>query len=657
MDFPLAERFFREYESNRDINYLISAPTGSGKTHIAKRVLVEDEGISVYVSPLKALSREVYLSVRDRTNAVMADSDVYEDDLRKMKGDVLLATYEKFDSAIRHNYTWLNDVSRIVIDEVHNVETDRGLALENLVLWAKSRRVPVIALSATLSDPERYVTWLNAKLISHEKRVVPLHECVAYPYVLKCGNWEENLKPSRLTRPRFELLVLVLQRIVSMGKNALVFVKSRRSAETLAQELQRRDFRAHHYHSGMPHEDRKKVLDMLLEGNLNVVVSTTALGQGVNLPVYAVVFYELKLPNVDERGEFKGWKDISPSEFKQMAGRAGRPRYDKEGMVIIIANSDKFATQLEERYYRGSARSEGVKPDLDTLSLAFVSWNDGVEMDELGRSINSTFNFRGIGYNLVESSISRLRDMKLVMTDRGVTVTPLGRAVAVSYIDVKALSGFPIDNKDADLVSVIAGSPAVAQALRGCKEGRELLNRWMSGNSLDGICEKLTSKDLMEVISNAKWISFALFRVLRALGDDRYRKALEIHDSLKYGVPSEGVKLARSGLPRDTVMSLISLDVKDLRELCMKVGYRELRDELRRSNVQIEVLCRSIYSQDPLTFDVRRAIQEFRQREFSLREVSSNFGEDVLREMVRLRVLRKRGDKYIIRDLERDTMG
>lgn len=45
----------------------------------------------------------------------------------------------------------------------------------------------------------------------------------------------------------------------------------------------------------------------------------------------------------------------------------------------------------------------------------------------------------------------------------------------------------------------------------------------------------------------------------------------------------------------------------------------------------------------PLTFDVRRAIQEFRQREFSLREVSSKFGEDVLREMVRLRVLRKRG--------------
>lgn len=142
MDFPLAERFFKEYNNDRDRNYLISAPTGSGKTHIAKRVLVESKGISVYVSPLKALSREVYLSIKDKTRAVMVDSDVYEEDLRKISGDVLLTTYEKFDSAIRHNYSWLNNVSKIIIDEVHNVESDRGLALENLVLWAKSRKVP-----------------------------------------------------------------------------------------------------------------------------------------------------------------------------------------------------------------------------------------------------------------------------------------------------------------------------------------------------------------------------------------------------------------------------------------------------------------------------------------------------------------------------------
>ncbi|BCS93834.1 ATP-dependent DNA helicase [Metallosphaera sp. J1] len=657
MDFPLAERFFKEYNNDRDRNYLISAPTGSGKTHIAKRVLVESKGISVYVSPLKALSREVYLSIKDKTRAVMVDSDVYEEDLRKISGDVLLTTYEKFDSAIRHNYSWLNNVSKIIIDEVHNVESDRGLALENLVLWAKSRKVPLIALSATLSEPERYVRWLDARLISHDKRTVPLHECVAFPYVLRCGEWEENLKPSRLTRPRFELLVLVLQRIVSMGKNALVFVKSRRSAETLALELQKRDFKANHYHSGLSHDERRKVLDMLMEGNLNVVVSTTALGQGVNLPVYAVVFYELKLPDVDERGEFKGWKDVSPAEFKQMAGRAGRPRYDKEGMAIIIANSEKFAVQLEEKYYRGRTKAEVIKPDLDTLSLAFVSWNDGVDIDDLGRSLNSTFNFRGIENSVIESSVLRLREMKLVTTDQGVTVTPLGRAVAVSYIDVKALSGFPIEDKGADLLTVIASSSAVAQSLRGCKEGKELLTRWMSGNSLDGVCEKLTSKDLGEVISNAKWISFAMFRVLRALGDDRFRKALEIHDSLKYGVPPDGVKLAKSGLTRDAVVHVLSLGIKDLRELCMKVGYRELRDELRRSNVQIELMCREVYSNDPLTFDVRRAIQEYRQKEFSLKEVSSRFGGDVLREMVKLHLLRKRGERYVIRDLEQVFTG
>ncbi|WP_252896823.1 DEAD/DEAH box helicase [Metallosphaera hakonensis] len=195
MSFPLAELFFSEYNSDPSRNYLVSAPTGSGKTHIAKRVLAKSDGLSVYVSPLKALSREVYSSLRNRTRALLVDTDAYEDDLRRISSDVLLLTYEKFDSSIRHGYPWLEKVSRLVIDEVHNVETSRGLALENIVLWAKARHVPTISLSATLSNPDKYTSWLNAKMISHQKRTVPLHECVAYPYVLKCGDWEETLVP------------------------------------------------------------------------------------------------------------------------------------------------------------------------------------------------------------------------------------------------------------------------------------------------------------------------------------------------------------------------------------------------------------------------------------------------------------------------------
>ncbi len=293
-----------------------------------------------------------------------------------------------------------------------------------------------------------------------------------------------DFSPHKLTRPRFEVLVQVLEKITGKGKNALVFVKSRRSAESLALELRKRDFRAHHYHSGMPYDERTKVLDMLLQGDINVVVSTTALGQGVNLPVYAVLFYELKLPDVNEKGEFKGWKDVTVSEFRQMAGRAGRPKYDSEGMIIIVSNSERTARDLAQRYYHGAMTSQNAKPDLDTLSLAYISWNDGVEMDEFRSSLNSTFNFNGIEASKIEYSLSRLKEMKLVVLNRGISVTSLGHAVAVSYIDVKALSGFPLEDEKVDLVSAIVGSPAVAPSLRGCKDGVQLLSKWMGENRL-----------------------------------------------------------------------------------------------------------------------------------------------------------------------------
>ncbi|QKQ99126.1 DEAD/DEAH box helicase [Metallosphaera tengchongensis] len=650
MSFPLAEMFFSSYRRDPNSNYLVSAPTGSGKTHLAKVVLLEGGGISIYVSPLKALSREVYLDVKDRTRAVIADSDVYEDDLRHFKGDVLLATYEKLDSAIRHDYSWLGNVKRVIIDEIHNVEGERSLAIENIVLWAKEKGVPLISLSATLSNPEKYVKWLDAKLISHKERTVPLHECIAYPYTLKCSNGiEENfkVKPTR-NLPKLELLYNVLEKISSMGKNALVFVKSRKSAEILADKLNKMGLRTSFYHSGMSQEDRKKVLDLLYKGSLNAVVSTTALGQGVNLPVYAVVFYEMKLPLVDEKGEFKGWKDISRSEFLQIAGRAGRPKYDKEGLTILIASNKVFAEIYSRKYFRGTANPEVSRPDLDTLSLAFISWNQRVDFQKLKDSINSTFNFRGVDESEVERSVTSLREMKLLELRDHLSITPLGRAVAISYIDVKALKGFPIENKEQDLITAIVSSPEVAPSLRGCKEGKELLSKWMNGESIEGLCVKLSHKDIGEFISNSRWISFAMYRVMRALNDDRFRKALDIHLSIKYGVPVQGINLARAGIPREIIVDLLRFNVSDLTDLCVLVGLKGIREQMRKHDVEIEVICRKVYSDDPSIFDARMALQQYEGKEFELGELVSRYGRDTLAKLMRMKLLQRRGDRFVI---------
>ena len=565
MSTDLFDLFQKTYVYGK--NYLISAPTGSGKTYIAKYLLNKERGIVVYISPLKALSREVYKSVKDK-RAKYVDSDVYEDDLRYFPYEALLTTYEKFDSSIRHRYHWLKDVSLLIIDEIHNVESDRGLSIENVVLWAKKNSVPIIALSATISNVEKYKSWLNAELIKVEKRKVPLHECVAFPFIIKCYDNNKVIPIERkgLKNVKLDLLIGTLNYIISLGKNALVFVRSRSSAETLAETLKKFSISALPYHSGLTYEVRDETLNKFMKGEVKVLVSTTALGQGVNLPVYATVFYDVTLPDTDEKGEFKGWRDLTPAEFKQIAGRAGRPNFDNEGMAIVITESIKEMNRVVKKYFSSQSEEERkVGFTLENLTIGMISWNETTS-EKLQELIDESFTFKGKN---VEEALQYLLKQGLVTKDSGIyKLTELGKAVSLSYIDVSALSSFPL-NADFDPLEVISKSPEVIQALRGCDEGKELIEKWANGEDISSLCMKLSAKDLEEVISTARWISFALYRVLKALRHKKAREAFELYERIKYGLPKEGVEMVKSGMPKDKVKELIQMGVKSLDEACI----------------------------------------------------------------------------------------
>ncbi|ARM77017.1 DEAD/DEAH box helicase [Acidianus manzaensis] len=613
-------------------NYLISAPTGSGKTHLAKKLLLESDKISVYVSPLKALSREVYDTIKDKRDVKYVDSDVYEDDLRYFSSSSLLATYEKFDSAIRHNYSWLKNVGVIIIDELHNVESDRGLAIENIVLWAKYNEIPIVGLSATLPNIQEYGKWLKAEVIEYTKRSVPLHECIAYPYVIRCYDNDLSIPLNPLNGIRsdkLEILLPTLKYIIDQGKNALIFVKSRKSAENLAETLRKFGYKSSSYHSGIPYDERRKIVEMLKNGEINVIVSTTALGQGVNLPVYASIFYDTSLPDSDEKGNLKGWRDLNLMEYKQMAGRAGRPGFDKEGMSIIIATSIRNAEQFRLKYFTKSYGKSLTQYKLEDLSLAIISWNKGVVQKELLAIARDSLKFNNINENDLQNSINVLVNTNLVEEKKNrIYLTPLGEAVSLSYIDIDALKGFQISN---DLYTSIASTNAIIQSLRGCKCGDELIKKWANGEDISELCKKLTPKDINEVINNARWISFALYRVLKALGKEESKEALKLHYQIKYGVPFEGVKIAKLGIDRDTVKKLISLKIKDDIDLCIKAGAMPIKSILKEKGYLPESICKDIYSNDLVIFDMARIIAKYYNKEFSIRQVKRS---DVIRRLI-----------------------
>lgn len=173
-------------------NLLVCAPTGSGKTLIATfaitKMLEEHRGKAVYIVPLKALASEKYKDYKkffEKTEYKVAVStgEIDSSSEHLAKYDLIILTVEKMDSLIRHHSSWIKDITSVVIDEVHLMnDSSRGPTLEILITILKQllKNVQLIALSATIGNPEELAEWLDAELVYDEWRPVKLHKGVYF---------------------------------------------------------------------------------------------------------------------------------------------------------------------------------------------------------------------------------------------------------------------------------------------------------------------------------------------------------------------------------------------------------------------------------------------------------------------------------------------
>ena len=97
--------------------------------------------------------------------------------------DIIVCTAEKLDSLIRHHAPWLIKVATVIVDEVHLMnDPGRGPTLEILITMLREllKEVQVIALSATIGNPEELSEWLNANLVIDNWRPVELKKGIFY---------------------------------------------------------------------------------------------------------------------------------------------------------------------------------------------------------------------------------------------------------------------------------------------------------------------------------------------------------------------------------------------------------------------------------------------------------------------------------------------
>lgn len=465
-------------------NILMTTATASGKTLLAEIVAVKTalEGrMAVFAVPLKALAYEKQLHFSyygDLVDVAVSTGEYDSEDAWLHKYDVVITTYEKLDSLLRHRPRWLNRVGALILDEVHYVgDPKRGPVLESIIAKAKylGLRAQLVAMSATIGNPEVLAHWLGAKLIKSSWRPVPLKEGVYFDGLIRYADGSTRRVP-RFHDPEVALALDAL----ADGGQALVFVNSRaatvntakRIAEAIASsesklidassaaklaaeiestsasriigsELASTVARGVAFHNaGLELELRRLVEDGFRSGVVKVVVSTTTLAAGVNLPARRVIITEVK-----RYDPLVGNEEIPVMEYRQMAGRAGRPGLDPYGEAIAIASNGREAEYIEEHYIRGpveSVRSQLFsEANLRGHLLGVVGSGYASSLDEVLDYLSSTLAYSQLGPAAMSIARGKAEKALEQLTSWGFLegegdayyATELGKLVARLYVD------------------------------------------------------------------------------------------------------------------------------------------------------------------------------------------------------------------------------
>jgi replicative superfamily II helicase len=341
-------------------NLVVAAATGAGKTLVAEVALLQEAlergRCGVYLAPMRSIASEKKTDwQRLEAGGLRVYKTTGEDDAfdpgQAMNADVIVATPEKWDSVSRRQVPpeLISRIGVIVIDEVHLVDDDnRGPSLEALLARINLAfpAARLVAMSGTLSNADAIARWLNADLYESSWRPVTL-TTVVVPYP-KSKSWRDD----EITRNG--LAAPIARETVDDGGAVLVFCGSRKGvegcalhlAEALGQPAPRMGRRVQNaelaralnggvgfHHAGLGRDDRAIVEQLFRSGAIKVLVATSTVAAGVNLPARVVIVRDLTL----------GVDDVSAPELLQMAGRAGRPGLEKDGRCYVLAPTERLA--------------------------------------------------------------------------------------------------------------------------------------------------------------------------------------------------------------------------------------------------------------------------------------------------------------------------
>ena len=276
--------------------------TNTGKTYAGFQRLLQAE-TGVYLAPLRLLALEAQEILLD-AHVPCSLTTGEEEDTRP--GDThVAATAEKLDLAARYEVA--------VIDECQMIaDRERGYAWTRAILGVLA---PEIHLCAAPEARDLLVRIIRS-----------------------CGDDYEIVHHQRKT-PLICMDRQIDYDALRPGDALITFSKV--GVLSIAEDLRRRGREPAIIYGALPYSTRRKQMEGFLNGDMQYVVSTDAIGMGLNLPIRRVIFMDTEKFDGHER------RPLKPAEIQQIAGRAGRfGMYDK-GYVGATENLSHIRAGLE----------------------------------------------------------------------------------------------------------------------------------------------------------------------------------------------------------------------------------------------------------------------------------------------------------------------
>lgn len=356
---------------------MVAAPTSSGKTVVAEyalwRALVSGSR-AIYTTPIKALSNQ---KRRDLESLFPGQVGLLTGD-RSENADapIVVMTTEVLRNMLVEDVATMEDVTSVIFDEVHYLaDPERGTVWEEAIITSP-RRVQLVCLSATIANAEEIADWIrethgDIALVRHDERPVPLEHF--YFSQDRLHLIRDEFGRRRATFPRDRRLppphpAAVIRALAEARLlPAIWFAFSRQGAEdaaaacaasaprptrrqqeaiereltwtldslppedrrlpqlTALMHLVRRGVGFHH--AGLLPPLKEMVERLFSRGMLSVVCATDTLAIGINMPARTVVIGSLSRP-------LGGL--LTPNDFSQLTGRAGRRGIDERGAVVML---------------------------------------------------------------------------------------------------------------------------------------------------------------------------------------------------------------------------------------------------------------------------------------------------------------------------------